>query len=246
MWRADEANFGDTKDTLQVLITTDQGNYCFPKGFSFDQNYREMIEFSPESKNYNGNKKMAYLERYINKLLASEQTDHAFLMFGCDFAFTNAKIDYESMERVMNHWNAAYPNVKMFYSTPNAYLKQVRAKNDEFKKQKNDTTSLAQKQEPVGFGVRRDDGFPYEMEIDKFWSGYYTTRPLYKSFMRQTSAHFHGSLELSAMMSLQSRSDVDKQLTTNSTISSQAEILMGLGTALHHDAITGTAPQYTS
>lgn len=53
-------------------------------------------------------------------------------MFGCDYAFTSAEVDYENMDRVIQHWNKAYPNVKMFYSTPKEYLKSIKKLNKEF------------------------------------------------------------------------------------------------------------------
>ena len=50
VWRADEGNFGDTKDILANLIVQEDGNYCFPKGFSFDINYNQQVFFSEASK----------------------------------------------------------------------------------------------------------------------------------------------------------------------------------------------------
>ena len=39
VWRADERNFGPTKDILSILLIQESGNYCWPKGFGFDQNF---------------------------------------------------------------------------------------------------------------------------------------------------------------------------------------------------------------
>lgn len=59
VWRADEANFGDSKDVLQSLITSEKGNYCFPSGFAVDLNYHEDIVFSPKAGNgYNADIKL--------------------------------------------------------------------------------------------------------------------------------------------------------------------------------------------
>jgi hypothetical protein len=35
----------------------------------------------------------------------SDSFDHVLLTFGCDFAFTNAEIDYYYLDKVMELWN---------------------------------------------------------------------------------------------------------------------------------------------
>jgi alpha-mannosidase len=127
---------------------------------------------------------MRHLERYVNRLLKSEANDHTYLMFGCDYAFTAAEVDYENMDRVIQHWNRAYPNVKMLYSTPKEYLKSIEKRNKSVK-------------EP-GFKVRRDDGYPYAMKANHFWAGFYSSRPHLKALIRDTSARFHTALSLAA------------------------------------------------
>ena len=79
---------------------------------------------------------MNYLERYINKFLSNEEGDHMFLMFGCDYAYVNSDYNFKEMESVINHWNKAYPHINMFFSTPGRYMENIKAKNEEFKKQK--------------------------------------------------------------------------------------------------------------
>jgi hypothetical protein len=32
-------------------------------------------------------------------------------MLGCDYAFTEAKLDYNFMDKMMKVWNEKYPNV---------------------------------------------------------------------------------------------------------------------------------------
>jgi hypothetical protein len=65
VWRPDEANFGKQKDVLSVLITSEQGNYCWPYGFAFDQNYEDYIEFNKKNQYFNADDRMAHLARYV-------------------------------------------------------------------------------------------------------------------------------------------------------------------------------------
>ena len=63
----------------------------------------------------------------------SESSDHVLLTFGCDFAFTNAEIDYYYLDKVMELWNNHYPHAQMKYSSPTKYLAEIKKMNELFK-----------------------------------------------------------------------------------------------------------------
>jgi hypothetical protein len=93
------------------MIAQEAGNYCFPKGFAFDLNYKAKANLKKD-------KFFRHLEKYLNKLLSIEPNDHTFLMMGCDYAFTNAQLDYNFMDSMIKRWNKKHPKVQMVYSTP--------------------------------------------------------------------------------------------------------------------------------
>lgn len=64
---------------------------------------------------------------------------------------------------------------------------QINVQNN----QKSDKAKLIKSN---GFNIRRDDSFPYAQKQNKYWSGYFTTRPQFKKLLRTTSARFHSSL----------------------------------------------------
>lgn len=37
------------------------------------------------------------------------------------------------MDNVLRHWNEENPDIKMFYSTPEKYIKELKKVNDEYK-----------------------------------------------------------------------------------------------------------------
>lgn len=112
VWRADESNFGSKKDVLSIVMAQESGNYCWPKGFAFDQNYHDYIDFEEKNnKNYNGKEKMDHLKKVVNRMIESERGDHIFITYGCDFAFTQAQINYFFMDAVIKHWNQENPNI---------------------------------------------------------------------------------------------------------------------------------------
>ena len=108
VWRPSEQNFGSQKDILTILMAQEQGQYCWPSGFAFDRNYQDYIFTDEKDKLFNAESKMIHLERVIKRMIDSDQSDHIFLMFGCDFSFTNANVNYAYLERVVKRWNHKY------------------------------------------------------------------------------------------------------------------------------------------
>lgn len=132
VWRADEDNFGAKKDILSVVLAQETGNYCWPKGFAFDQNYHDYIDFEEANKNFNAKEKMDHLKKVVNRMIESEKSDHIFITYGCDFAFTQAQINYFFMDNVIRHWNQENENIKMFYSTPLRYINELKKLNENY------------------------------------------------------------------------------------------------------------------
>jgi len=71
-------------------MVQESGNYCSPKGFEFDQNYPDQLNYED-----GGQGQLQHLSRLIDKMLFYEESDHIFLTFGCDFSFTNAELNYK-------------------------------------------------------------------------------------------------------------------------------------------------------
>ena len=108
--------------TLNLKQEKDQ--YCWPEGFGFDQNYKQYITFDPEDPHYKEAnytdsyvKKMEHLRKVVKKMLDNQKgTDDIYLAFGCDFAFTQAEINYHNLDKVIKMWNSMYPDVELKYS----------------------------------------------------------------------------------------------------------------------------------
>ena len=100
--------------------------------------------------------------------------------------------------------------VRALYSTPSQYL---RAKHEE----------------NLGWNVKTDDFFPYSDFADAYWTGYFTSRPALKRYIRISSAF----LQVARHMELFSGGD---GTATEALWEAQS-------VAQHHDAISGTAKQ---
>ena len=65
-----------------------------------------------------------------------------FLTFGCDMAYMKAGYNYAVMDVTINEWQKMYPEIEIFYSTPEKYVRAL-------------------KESKVEWPVRRDDSLPY-------------------------------------------------------------------------------------
>ncbi len=65
-------------------------------------------------------------------------------------------------------------NINIVYSTPSCYVQALKAANP-------------------GFAVKNDDFFPYASANQSYWTGYFTSRPAFKFFIRQSSALLQAS-----------------------------------------------------
>ena len=92
----------------------------------------------------------------------------------------------------------------MKYSTPSKYIKEMKNINDQLKSK---SSSFAQTSAlKGGFHIHRDDSFPYAMNTNQYWSGFYSTRPQFKRIVKFTSTRFHSSLMLSSLEAIKKES----------------------------------------
>jgi len=88
---------------------------------------------------------------------------------GSDFMYQNAEKFYINMDKIIKAVNAN-GTVKAMYSTPSIYLKARNA-------------------ESITWPVKTDDYFPYADGPTSYWTGYFTSRPALKYYVRKSSAH---------------------------------------------------------
>ena len=147
------------------------------------------------------------------------------LTMGTDFTYGAAPYWYEQIDRLVRHVNAAEGGrVNVFYSTPAAYLDAKRGNPD------------------MRWPLKRGDFFPYRWTPHQYWTGYFTSRPTLKAFIRRGGEFLRAAKSLAAIVSLQN-SRADGAVPWEGAFGPLTE---AMAIAQHHDAVSGTAKQHVT
>jgi len=156
------------------------------------------------------------VEWFVNRSLdqaAVYLTNNIMFTMGTDFNYENANTWFKNLDKIIDYVNKD-GRVNVFYSTPSIYLK---AKYDA----------------GITWPTKDDDWFPYADWIHAYWTGYFTSRPALKRYVRSSSNY----LQICRQLELQSSA----QLSSNSETLWEA-----MSVAQHHDAVSGTSKQHVA
>ncbi|KAL4856940.1 Alpha-mannosidase [Chlorella vulgaris] len=139
------------------------GNYGPPEGFAFEWADPPIMD-DPRLDEFNVHERVDAFVEQCQRMAASTRGPDIMLTIGSDFQFANAHLQYKNLDKLIRAVNSD-GRVNAFYSTPEAY---VRAKH-------------AYKE---SWPLKQDDFFPYADFPHAFWTGYFTSRPASKGFIR--------------------------------------------------------------
>ncbi|KAA8540621.1 hypothetical protein F0562_024460 [Nyssa sinensis] len=126
--------------------------------------------------------------------------------------------DYNVQERVDDFVAAALSQdgrVNALYSTPTIYTDAKYAANE-------------------SWPLKTDDFFPYADRVNAYWTGYFTSRPALKGYVRMMSGYYLAARQLEFF---------NGRSKTGPTTDSLAD---ALAIAQHHDAVSGTEKQHVA
>ena len=133
------------------------------------------------------------------------------LTMGGDFCYQNARKYFKNLDILMEYVNAnsTKNGFKMIYSTPTRYMDAVL--------------------EGIGpMQNKTDDLFPYADGPQAYWTGYFTSRPTLKGYVRTCNGVLQTCKQMEAFLPGKHSSET---------------LRLAMGVAQHHDAVSGTSKQ---
>lgn len=224
IWRGSDAA-GNQTQIFSALTGQYSGGYSPPQGFKWDKTSMDTrITDDHESAEYNVPEIM---ESFLALALAqANMTRGRNIMWtmGDDFQYQDAESWFSQMDKLIKIVNAD-GRAEVKYSTPQEYL-EAKAK------------------ENITLPLREGDFFPYARDTGKYWTGYFTSRPALKRYIRDNSAYYQFAKHVDALVYAGASSDEGLGSDTWGTATPRSIIGDALGILQHHDAITGTSRQH--
>ncbi|CAN6713500.1 unnamed protein product [Malus baccata var. baccata] len=142
------------------------------------------------------------------------RTNHIMWTMGSDFKYQYAHSWFLQMDKFIHYVNQD-GRVNALYSTPSIYTDAKHATNEPW---------------PIKTG----DFFPYADKENIYWTGYFTSRPTIKGYVRMMSGYYLAARQLEFFKGMSK---------SGSKTDSLAD---ALAIAQHHDAVSGTERQHVA
>ena len=199
------------------------GNYGPPPGFDWGEGCAHLgcdppVCDNPELEDYNVPERVeafvraasAYAKAY--KGSAANGTLDVMFTIGSDFWYAGGGHIFTNMDKIIEHVNAD-GRVEALYSTPSQYVAAKAASG-------------------ITFPLKTHDFFPYSDAPYAYWTGYFTSRPALKAYVRK------GQATLQAARQLEFATDASRKVT--------AKLDEAVSVAQHHDGVSGTSKQHVA
>ncbi|KAL8472457.1 hypothetical protein ACS0TY_029611 [Phlomoides rotata] len=199
----------------QIFTNAFPRHYSPPDGFSFEvDDDVEPVQDNPLLFDFN-------VEKRVNDFIAAAmtqanvtRTNHIMWTMGDDFRYQYAETWFKQMDKLIHYVNKD-GRVNALYSTPSMYADAKHAANETWP-------------------LKLDDYFPYADSSNAYWTGYFTSRPALKRYVRMLSGYYLAARQLEFLVG---------RISTSANTDSLGD---ALGIAQHHDAVSGTAKQHTT
>ncbi|KAH6760034.1 Glycosyl hydrolase family 38 protein [Perilla frutescens var. frutescens] len=199
----------------QIFANAFPVHYSPPDGFHFEvDDFFDPVQDNPLLFDFN-------VEQRVNDFIAAAmtqanvtRTNHIMWTMGDDFQYQYAESWFKQMDKLIHYVNQD-GRVNALYSTPSIYTDAKQATNE-------------------SWPLKLDDYFPYADSTNAYWTGFYTSRPGLKGYIRLLSGYYMAARQLEFLAG------------KRSTNANTGRLGDALGIAQHHDAATGTAKQHTT
>ncbi|XP_075643637.1 putative alpha-mannosidase At5g13980 [Castanea sativa] len=142
------------------------------------------------------------------------RTNHIMWTMGTDFKYQYAHTWFRQMDKLIHYVNKD-GRVNALYSTPSIYTDAKHATDE-------------------SWPTKTDDFFPYADSANAYWTGYFTSRPALKRYVRIMSGYYLAARQLEFF---------NGRSSSGPNTDSLAD---ALAIAQHHDGVTGTEQQHVA
>uniref|UniRef100_A0A1A9W6T5 Alpha-mannosidase n=1 Tax=Glossina brevipalpis TaxID=37001 RepID=A0A1A9W6T5_9MUSC len=215
IWQASESQ----DERSEIFSSILYNHYSPPPGFCFDILCTDDPIVDEDSGLNNVEDKVDVFIEYIINMSEHYRATDLLVPMGDDFHYMVAARNFKNMDKLIKYVNARQANgslVNIFYSTPACYLQALHRAR-------------------LTWPTKREDFFPYFDNSDSYWTGYFTSRPTFKYFVRLSDHFLQAAKQLAALSELHNIPQAMNNLN---------ELKQGVGVMQHHDAITGTCKQH--
>ncbi|XAR52060.1 Alpha-mannosidase [Bertholletia excelsa] len=190
-------------------------HYDPPDGFTFEIN-----DVSPPIQDdvllfdYNVKERV---DDFVTAALAQAnvtRTNHIMWLMGTDFRYQYANSWFRQMDKFIHYVNLD-GRVNALYSTPSIYTNSKYAANE-------------------SWPLKTGDFFPYADRENAYWTGYFTSRPALKGYVRMMSSYYLAARQLEFFKGRSSSGPNTDALAD------------ALAIAQHHDAVSGTEREHVA
>ncbi|KZV21769.1 alpha-mannosidase [Dorcoceras hygrometricum] len=191
------------------------GNYEPPTGFYFEVNDDSpIVQDDINLCDYN-------VQERVNDFVAAAfaqanvtRSNHIMWTMGTDFKYQYAHTWFRNMDKLIHYVNQD-GRVNAFYSTPSLYTDAKYSLNE-------------------SWPLKIDDFFPYADRVNSYWTGYFTSRPAIKRYVRMMSGYYLAARQLEFFRG------------RNKSGPNTDSLGDALALAQHHDAVSGTEKQHVA
>ncbi|OWF45655.1 lysosomal alpha-mannosidase-like [Mizuhopecten yessoensis] len=215
VWKGSPSNLKKTSDLFTGALFRGYGP---PKGFCFDLLCSDdPIMDDDRMQDYNVPQKVEMFVNASKEWALAYATKHVLMPMGSDFNYQSANAWFKNLDKLIKHVNkqSNTSKVNVLYSTPSCYLSSLNKAG-------------------IRWPTKEDDFFPYAHRAHSFWTGYFSSRPALKEYVRRTNNFLQVCKQMDAIAMLRD--------TDNSTYEIQI-LKEAMGVAQHHDAVSGTEKQ---
>ncbi|PON50481.1 Glucan biosynthesis, periplasmic [Trema orientale] len=198
----------------QIFAGAFPQNYEPPSGFYFEVNDASpVVQDDPDLFDYNVQERVDDFVAAAVSQANITRTNHIMWTMGTDFKYQYAHTWFRQLDKLIHYVNLD-GRVNALYSSPSIYTDAKYATNE-------------------SWPLKTDDFFPYADRDNAYWTGYFTSRPALKRYVRIMSGYYLAARQLEFFKG--------RSKSTNTDSLGDA-----LAIAQHHDAVTGTEKQHVA